>query len=785
MIFHRAIVCFSLLMTLSSMLEAQQTALRFEEIRALENSEQYFAAIDALDELLTYDENNMEGIYSLARNYMATFQYEKALSQFQKAFFLDESAYPLSEYYLALMQKYTGKYESSITNFDSFIRRWEESGRYSEIVEQARVERAGSVMAMAYNGKDKFEPLNVGEPLNSEFNDYAPVTLGDSAILITSSRIERKRQARDQRFGEGFSDHFYFNLSDPGSNHENQIADALNTKFNDGSGSYCNENGAYYFTVCGYKAPYCQIFVSFLEDGKFSEPELLPENINFPGRDSKQPGISASGDSLFFVSNRPGGHGGNDIWLSINSGSGWGPAMNLGNTVNTSLNENSPFPVMNNILMFSSDGHQGFGGMDIFMARRLLNGDTTLVNAGTPFNSSRDDMYPNISKTRIFWTSNRDGGAGGFDIYSARIKSPLYLTSLISALNRDASRANALEASIILPDPAGEITSIVNTGEVDFSKLSPAQQEVIDNIALGKPGAAAAFDDMSQAEVVALLNERKTILTSRDKRRYRVDFQEHDAEGHFQITGSLACEYCDDIPTIYLTELDGTRRQLTIADSIGSFRFGHLTGKESVLLEIDSAFTGVVRFSNVTASFIPDYMAYPFTPVYFDLAESEIRPESYGVLQELAKFLNENPGFQLEIIAHADNTGSESYNLLLTRQRGQAIFDALLRMGVSPLSMMIRARGFREPVAKNDTPLGRQLNRRVEFIISGKGQKPNERFDYCFTSRALNGAELIRSLRDPSSIRLNGIIENERYRPYIPILIESGMKPDPDLFDCR
>ncbi|MCA6074790.1 OmpA family protein [Fulvivirga sedimenti] len=785
--FSRLLLCISMLTALPLTLAAQQTALRFEEIRQLENSGQYFAAIDALNELLTFDENNIDAVFSLAENYRQTFQYEKALAQYQKVFFLDENANPLSEYYLALMQKYTGKYSASISYFDSFIARWDSTGRYPALIEQARVEKAGSQMAISYNGKEKFKIRQVAEPLNTPFNDYAPVTLADSALLITSSRIEHKRQARDQRFGEGFSDHYYFSLSENAINivDDTKLIDALNTKFNDGSGSFCNEDGAYYFTVCGYKAPYCQIYVSHLESGRFSEPELLSENINLPGRNSKQPGISISGDTLFFVSDRPGGKGGNDIWMSVKSGSGWGPAMNLGNKVNTSLNENSPFPIMNNILMFSSDGHQGFGGMDIFMARRLLNGDTVLVNAGIPFNSSRDDMFPNASSSYIFWSSNRSDGEGGFDVYSSSIRSRLYLTSLISALNHNASRDDALSGSVILPDPGGEITTIVNTGDVDFSKLSLAEQAVINDIALGKPGVTSTFKDLSQAQVDALLKERKAELAALDRRRYQVDFDHHEEEGHFEITGSLDCEYCDDIPTIYMSDLSGERRQLTIADSSGNFRFSHLTGNESVLLEIDTAFNGLIQFSNVQTLFIPDYRSYTYTPVYFDLAESEIRHESYGVLQEMAVFLNNNPGFQLEIVAHADNTGSEAYNLLLTRERGQAVFDALLRLGVSPLSMMIRAKGFREPVADNESPKGRQLNRRVEFLISGMGSKPEETYHYCFTTRAMNGDELTRALKEETLIRLNGIDESERYRPYIPILVKDNNLLNTEIFDCN
>jgi len=494
---------------------AQKNDWRLQEIEELQEAGEYFTAIDALNEWLLLEENNVRALYALADSYRRTFQYEKALAQYRKAYYLDEAKDGLAEYYLALMLKYTGNYSDARATFSSFINRWEESGRYPDYLEQARVERAGTEMALEFSGKERFAGDGLNDPVNSPYNDYAPVILHDSLLLITSSRLDRKRQRRDQRFGEAFSDHYLFRINRNTFEPINGSVDILNTKANDGSGTYSAISRTYYFTACGYKVPYCQIYQSVLTDEGFSEPELLPETINRSGSDTKQPGVASSGDTLFFVSDRPGGHGMNDIWMSVRAGTGWGPARNLGPSVNTALNENSPLPILGNMLIFSSDGHQGFGGMDLFLARRLSNGDSTLVNFGKPFNSSRDDMFPGITNSGMYWASNREHGTGGFDIYYSPIPSPLYLTSLVTVLSRNASRGSALGESREIPEQGAAVSAIVNTGEIDFSNLPEDTREQIDRLALGKE--AVLPPDLSEAQAEVFIKERRTALAAMER----------------------------------------------------------------------------------------------------------------------------------------------------------------------------------------------------------------------------------------------------------------------------
>jgi OOP family OmpA-OmpF porin len=107
--------------------------------------------------------------------------------------------------------------------------------------------------------------------------------------------------------------------------------------------------------------------------------------------------------------------------------------------------------------------------------------------------------------------------------------------------------------------------------------------------------------------------------------------------------------------------------------------------------------------------------------VYFDVDQATIRPESKDGLAAAAKIMNDNPGIKVEIVGHTDNTGSEEYNLALSRRRAQAVVDYLVtQLGVDRSLLTAKGYGEAKPVATNDTDEGRQLNRRVEFKVLEK-----------------------------------------------------------------
>ena len=159
------------------------------------------------------------------------------------------------------------------------------------------------------------------------------------------------------------------------------------------------------------------LFFSRFRNNKWSKPRSL--SINDPDSWDSTPALSPDGLTLYFSSNRPGGHGGDDLYAAnVDRRGRWVDVRNLGSEINTSGNESFPYISADGKLYFSSDGHPGFGKLDLFVATRT-GGHTKIENLGKPMNSTADDfgMYQ-FDLTRGFLSSNRHGGKGDDDIYT-------------------------------------------------------------------------------------------------------------------------------------------------------------------------------------------------------------------------------------------------------------------------------------------------------------------------------------------------------------------------------
>ncbi|HUH75010.1 MAG TPA: OmpA family protein [Chitinophagales bacterium] len=155
--------------------------------------------------------------------------------------------------------------------------------------------------------------------------------------------------------------------------------------------------------------------------------ELKPISLNNPTYSISHPTLSEDGKVMYFVSDMPGGLGGTDIYYSRNSGNRWSTPINLGPTINTTKNELFPFLHKDGMLYFASEGHAGYGGLDIFYSKFENGLWTTPVNMGKPINSGYDDfgLILDKNKNNGYFSSNRTGGAGNDDIY--RLISTEYL----------------------------------------------------------------------------------------------------------------------------------------------------------------------------------------------------------------------------------------------------------------------------------------------------------------------------------------------------------------------
>jgi len=750
------------------------------EADAFYEEEQYHLATERYREIADLNAGNADVIYRLAESYRKTFNYPEAEVYFLKTHFLAPDQYPLALYYYALMLKFNGNFDEASEYFTTFINQ-HQTHDYPDYVEQAIIDRSGCQSAREALAATVHAYPTVTLPFNSRYNDFAPAVRDSLNVVITSGRILSNRQSIDERFGEGFTDNYYYQKN-AGTwvDKTKQLFAVMNTRYNDGSGSFNSRGDKYYMTVCGTDGPNCKVYVSEWRNNRWSEPVALNDNVNFKDFESRQPAISRGGDSLVFASNRPGGAGGFDLWLCVNAGGDtWGPAMNLGENYNTKLNELSPsFTTFPNILFFASEGHEGFGGLDLYMAKRLSTGEVILHNLGLPFNSNRDDAFLCMDEYILYWSSNRVEGAGGFDVMGVRIPSIASFVSRISLRNRNARRDIMLQKRVETAEVASLQASRIDE-RIDYDQLSVDKQRVVDlmvekYVAGKKPGASdykLSTSEFDRLEQVARSRYAQMVAGTSGFRKVNV-LTNDDSQS---ILTAIVKDSTNQQPLadvrVVLMDKYGQLLKISHTNSEGKVRFTGVEGGD-YLLRVDRAMPGqrYARLSDVNVSQTAVASAARLDNIYFDFDHYKLRPEARRSLEQLAGYLIHNPGTQIELFAYADDVGTTEYNLKLSQKRGESVAQFLRQKGVDQTSIAVVARGKQEN-KEMDIEWQRQYNRRVEFSLNGTGSGFKE------TARTgiLKMASDVKTLSQQTGVSidtirdLNGITGDTSLKAYQPV----------------
>ncbi|MFK7809963.1 MAG: TolB family protein [Saprospiraceae bacterium] len=268
--------------------------------------------------------------------------------------------------------------------------------------------------------------------LNSNDMDYSPLLYKDG-IVFTSTRVfETKKKRWFKSYKKKFSYLFFAKRDERGQfNDPKPLEGGINGRYHEGAATFNKQGDVMFFTRNNKKGKNqfgkvdLKIYTAKFNDGNWDEIEEI-EIINGEGFSTCHPTISADGQKLFFASNRNGGYGGMDIYVSYLVDGEWQYPVNLGPEINTDGNEIFPFIAQGNKLYFSSDGHDGKGGLDIFQSNWIDETNeedwTTALNMGLPFNSVKDDFGFSIynNNQEGFFTSTREGGQGYDDIYTWR-----------------------------------------------------------------------------------------------------------------------------------------------------------------------------------------------------------------------------------------------------------------------------------------------------------------------------------------------------------------------------
>lgn len=296
----------------------------------------------------------------------------------------------------------------------------------------------------------KYEPINMGFYINSEYRDYFPSLTADNETIIFS------------RVVNGNEDFYTSSKKENEWQKAIPLSNQINTpNYNEGAQSISPDGKYLFFTGCNRPDGIgrCDIYVSRKEGNEWGKAKNLGSVINSDFWEA-QPAISPDGNTLYFVSNRPGGIGGYDIWKSTLTDEGsWAEPINLGKQINTPYDESTPFMHADGkTLYFSSDGWPGLGNKDIFISKLNDSGQfCEPLNLGFPINTFNDETGFIVTSdgTEGYFSSDiKNAGFGNFDIYRFKIPAqikPLPI-SYVKGIVRDKSTKKVLSANVLVVD---------------------------------------------------------------------------------------------------------------------------------------------------------------------------------------------------------------------------------------------------------------------------------------------------------------------------------------------
>lgn len=451
-----------------------------------------------------------------------------------------------------------------------------------------------------------------------------------------------------------------------------------------------------------------QIFKAELVGGKWTNITSLP--FNSPNYSVEHPALSADEKVLYFASDMPGSIGSFDIYsVNINKGA-FDTPKNLGPEINTNKREQFPFASADNKLYFSSDGHLGYGSLDVFVSEINGNEYSKPINIGLPLNSNLDDFAFNIdSETKEgYFASNREGGKGGDDIYQFKETKDLIVEDchqLIAGIITDIDTKLVLEnATVILQDSNNKTLNTATTsadGKFSFKVPCEASYKV------------SAFKEK-------YTNEFKTVTLDniRDK--------ENDA--------SLALKSLEKIKLEEKENVEKKRQQEIIIEEENKKKevlaAVELKQKEKKAKEAEIAAAEVKKNEKVKQILEQekdvvrdkDRLIIKTDPIYFDYNMWYIRKESKVVLGRVVALMNKYPGMVIEIGSHTDSRGNAKFNENLSQKRANSTREFIIQSGIDAKRVTAKGYGESVPIIKCKTDDAcseeeHELNRRSEFVI--------------------------------------------------------------------
>ncbi len=461
----------------------------------------YAGAEKNFKQAIKIDPQFIEAYIFLGQIYAEMGQKENAINLYKKSIEINPSYYPATFYNLAFIEHSMGKYPDALEHINIYL----SSNRLPEEAKKnaLRVKESAEFAIKAMQNPVPFNPKNLGPGVNTSEPEYFPTTTADDNTLLFT-RIVKDDKAP---LGGMHEDFFISQKQADGTwGKAKSISPRINTLYNEGAPSLSTDGQILIFTACELGHSYgdfrdgygsCDLFFSRKYGDDWTAGQNLGKPINSVHWET-QPCFSADGKTLFFIRGII-GKGGNrtgDIWFSVfdDKNNRWGTPEKLPDIINTPNNEASVYIHPDGqTLYFSSDGHTGMGGLDIFMSRKGPDGKWEKpVNLGYPINTWNDENSLLVSSKGdiAYFASDRTGGYGDLDLYSFELPEHLQpqKTTYLKGIVYDSKTQYPLEAKFELIDLDNAVTiyeSYSHPGNGEFLMSLATNRNYLLNVSKG------------------------------------------------------------------------------------------------------------------------------------------------------------------------------------------------------------------------------------------------------------------------------------------------------------
>ena len=608
---------------------------------------------------------------------------------------------------------------------------------------------------------DRLEAKNL--EINSKYTDFGAFFHQGDVVYASAydTLITRKRIHKWNN--EPFLDLYIAKLDTSSGELQNpkKMDKKINTRYHESSATYTKDGNTIYFTrnnfeEGNYKVDQRQInrlkiFRAYRkENGDWSQPRSLP--FCSDQYSVSHPALSLEEDLLYFVSDMPGSYGDMDLFkVRINEDGTFGTPENLGKRINTEGKETFPFISATNQLYFSSTGHYGLGGLDIFVIpiRPKSEFEDFVVNVGKPVNSPRDDFafYIDEDSKRGFFSSNREGGKGLDDIYAFQQSQILkeFCKIKVEGIVKSNETDEVIQgAKIKVYDEKGElIDELISDGQGKYQSqrfIECGSKYVVSISKLGyetgqlkieTPDSPSQYINLSSYKELKLVqNEMICVITITgtvkddvtdipianvqvsiyDQENVLIDKVFSNSDGVYRSNKSINCgerynviisKFGYKSNTVFVDTPIAPSQTIDISDRTGS--------RLTKLIDLDDI--DIEKINHLELN-----------PVYFDYNKSVLSSEAKKRLTPVITSLKKYKGLKIYINAHTDSRGRKSYNLILSKKRANSTKNYLVKNGIQSNRIIIQ--GYGESRLTNECRDGvpcseerHSENRRSEFEI--------------------------------------------------------------------